>query len=430
MRQLDETPIDPEIAACLDAIDATLAGEPVDPRHAELAELALLLADERPRPRPGFTSDLDARVAQRFAAAPARVAGAAAAVDVRSRWPGWLGWPGWLAPRLIGGGLAAACGLALVIVVLGNLPTGSSSSSSSASSSSTPAGAAAPSSSAGASSSSSSAASSAASGAAERSPAASSPQSIAPAPAGAASSGVRALTLPPNNRKVVQSAQLDLTTTPNRIDQVAQEVFNVIGEADGIVDHSAVTQTGGPDGSADFELRVPSGNLSQTLARLSALRGAQVVSRTDNSQDVNSQFVSAKRQLADDQALRTGLLKQLAAAVTQQQIDSLKAQLRNAEASISSDQAALRQLNSQIDYSHVTVTVNAGSAPAPVIHHSAGGFTLGHAAHVAGRVLVIAAGVGLIALAGLLPVALLMALVAWVGFALRRRRREQALDLA
>ena len=423
MRHLDETPIDPEIAACLDAIDATLAGEPVDPRHAELAELALLLADERPRPRPAFSSNLDARVARRFVAAPSRVAGSAPAADARSRWPGWL------APRLIGGALAAACGLALVVVVLGNLPSGSSSFSSSASSSSTPSGVAAPSSSAGGNLSSSSAASSAASGSAKRAPAAGSTQSIAPATASIASGG-RALTLPPNNRKVVQSAQLDLTTTPSRIEQVAQEVFNVVGEANGIVDHSAVTQTGGPDGSANFELRVPSGNLSQTLAQLSALRGAQVASRTDNSQDVNSQYVSANRQLADDQALRTGLLKQLAAAVTQQQIDSLKTQLRNAEASISSDQAALRQLNSQIDYSHVTVTINASSAPAPVIHHSAGGFTLGHAAHVAGRVLVVAAGVGLIALAALLPVALLVALVAWVGFALRRRRREQALDLA
>ncbi|MEA2144949.1 MAG: hypothetical protein QOG59_536 [Solirubrobacteraceae bacterium] len=424
MRHLDETPIDPEIAACLDAIDATLAGEPVDPRHAELAELALLLADERPRPRPAFSSNLDARVAQRFAAAPSRPARSAPGADARSRWPSWL------APRLIGGGLAAACGLALVIVILGNLHTGSSSFSSS-SSSSTPYGVAAPSSAGGtSSSSSSSAASSAASGPAKRSPAASSTQSIAPATASAASPGGRALTLPPNNRKVVQSAQLDLTTTPSRIEQVAQEVFNVVGEANGIVDHSAVTQTGGPDGSANFELRVPSANLSHTLAQLSALRGAQVAARTDNSQDVNSQFVSAKRQLADDQALRTGLLRQLAAAVTQQQIDSLKAQLRNAEASISSDQSALRQLNSQIDYSHVTVTINASSPPTPVLHHSAGGFTLRHAAHVAGRVLVVAAGVGLIALAALLPVALLVALVAWVGFALRRRRREQALDLA
>ena len=68
MRRLDETPIDPEIAAKLDAIDATLAGEPVDPAHAELAELALLLAAERPRAEPAFAARARrARVERRFA---------------------------------------------------------------------------------------------------------------------------------------------------------------------------------------------------------------------------------------------------------------------------------------------------------------------------------------------------------------------------
>jgi uncharacterized protein DUF4349 len=419
MRHLDDTPLDPTIAAGLDAIDATLAGEPVDPRHAELAEVALLLADERPRLRPAFTSELDARVARRFAAAPSGLAGSAPAPGRRPQSQKW-----WR-PRLIGGALASACGLALVIVVLGN----NAGTLSSSSSSTTPAGIATPSPAAGGSSSTSAA--SAASGSAQRSPGAPSTQNVAPhAPATSTASRGQVLTLPPNSRKVIQSAQLDLTTTPSRIEQVAQEVFGVVGEANGIVDHSAVTQTGGPDGSANFELRLPSGNLSQTLAQLSALRGAQVASRTDNSQDVNSQYVSVNRQLTDDQALRTGLLKQLAAALTQQQIDSLKAQLHSAEASIASDQAAVRDLNSQINYSHVTVTINASPAPTPVIHHSAGGFTLGHSVHVAGRVLVVAAGVGLIALAALAPAALLAALVAWVGLALRRRRREQALDLA
>ncbi len=42
--------LDPRVLADLDAIDATLAGEPVYPAHAELAELALLLADATPRP--------------------------------------------------------------------------------------------------------------------------------------------------------------------------------------------------------------------------------------------------------------------------------------------------------------------------------------------------------------------------------------------
>ena len=79
--------------------------------------------------------------------------------------------------------------------------------------------------------------------------------------------------------------------------------------------------------------------------------------------------------------------------------------------------------------SQVTVTVNARNAPAPV-SHGGGGFGVGRAAHDAGRVLTVAAGVALIAIAALTPLALVAALVWWGGAALRRRRREQALDAA
>src|SRR5438105_8164411 len=99
MRRLDENPIDPEIAASLDAIDATLAGEPVDPEYADLAELALLLAAERPEMEPAFSRSLDERVERRFVARTPR--------PNRWRW--------WMAPA---GGLAAA-GVAAVAVVVG-----------------------------------------------------------------------------------------------------------------------------------------------------------------------------------------------------------------------------------------------------------------------------------------------------------------------
>src|SRR5690348_3944471 len=62
-----EQPLDPEIVAPLDAIDATLAGEPVDAEYAELAELALLLAADRPRVDAAFAARLDGRVESRFA---------------------------------------------------------------------------------------------------------------------------------------------------------------------------------------------------------------------------------------------------------------------------------------------------------------------------------------------------------------------------
>jgi hypothetical protein len=226
----------------------------------------------------------------------------------------------------------------------------------------------------------------------------------------------------------VQGAQLNLGAAPSRIDDVAQEIYDVIGQANGIVENSSVTQ-GGPAGYANFQLSVPSGSLGQTMTQLSSLGYAQVISRTDSSQDITDQYGAATRALADARALRTSLLKQLAAATTTEQIDSLKAQINDAEASISSDQATVNRLNHQVNYSEVYVTVQARTAPAP-ISHGGGGFTVGKAAHDAGRVLTVAAGVALIALAAITPVALVVALLWWVGSALKRRRREQALDSA
>jgi hypothetical protein len=236
---------------------------------------------------------------------------------------------------------------------------------------------------------------------------------------------------PANGRKSIQSAQLQLSTAPNRVDDVAQEAFDVVGQENGIVNRSSVTQTGNADGNAFMQLSVPSSALAQTMTKLSRLSYAHVASRTDNSQDVNNQYVQAKRRLADAQALRTSLLKQLANAVTTEQVDSLKAQIRDAERSISSDESSLAALNHRIAYSNISLTIFAGSQP-PVTptNHGSSGFTLGKAAHDAGRVLVVAAGVLLIGLAVLLPAAAIAALAWWAGGMITHRRRERALDLA
>ena len=225
----------------------------------------------------------------------------------------------------------------------------------------------------------------------------------------------------------MQSSQLALSAPASHIDDVAQEVFRVIGDENGVVNSSTVTASA--SGYAQFQLSVPSSALQATMTSLSQLRYASVSSRTDATQDVNGQYLSDQRQLADDRALRTSLLKQLANATTQAQIDSLNAQIRDAEASIRSDESTLAGLNHRINFSQISVTVNAAS-PVPVAHKSTGAFTLGKAAHDAGRVLTVAAGVALIALAALLPIALIVALIWWIWSALRRRRREQALDLA
>jgi hypothetical protein len=412
MRRADDDLIDPEIAAELEAIDATLAGEPVAPRHAEVAELALLLVATRPEPQAEFVSSLDARVHSRFARVDeAEPKGARA--DFR-RWFGPVA------------GLAAT--LAAVAVVVVALNSGGSQVALKAATSP-----AASSSSAGAASTS------AASGVPHRNakpaiPLAPDKQATYGAAASTATSSAavpnsgKVIAAPlPNGRKIVQSSQLALSAPASHIDDVAQEVFRVIGDENGVVNSSTVTASA--SGYAQFRLSVPSSALQATMTSLSELKYASVSSRTDATQDVNGQYLSDQRQLADDRALRTSLLKQLANATTQAQIDSLNAQIRDAEASIRRDESTLNGLNHRINFSQISVTVNTAS-PVPVAHKSTGSFTLGKAAHDAGRVLTVAAGVALIALAALLPIALIVALIWWIWSALRRRRREQALDLA
>ena len=200
----------------------------------------------------------------------------------------------------------------------------------------------------------------------------------------------------------------------------------MVGRQNGIVSNSNVT-SGTTSGYAQFELSIPSGSLPQTMAALSTLQYAHVASRTDTTQDVNDQYQADVRALADARALRTSLLKQLANATTQTQIDSLNARIHDAEASISSDEATLRRLSHQVSFSQVTLTINAGSTPVGA-SPGGGGFGFGKAAHDAGRVLTVAAGVALIVLAALVPLALIAALAWWIATLVRRRRREQALD--
>jgi hypothetical protein len=410
MKRTDE-PIDPEVIGQLDAIDATLAGDPVDPEYAELAELALLLAADRPQVDPAFATRMDARVERRFVAAPD------AAEPGRPR-------RSWSFGQLAG--LASAAVAAVVVVVVlgsggsGSHPVSPVAESTVAGSSAAPAAGVARSH--GSSSGSAASSSAGANNDVLRGPA----QAVGPTVTSAGASSP-APQPPSNGRRIVQSANLALNAAASRIDDVAQELFDVVGRENGVVNNSSVTA--GTDGYAQFQLSIPSGNLTATMTQLSQLRYAHVSSRTDSTQDVNGQYVSAGRRLADDQALRTSLLKQLAGAVTQNQIDSLKTQIHDVENAIARDQAAIRALNNRINYSRVQVTINASASPI-VRAHSSSGFTLGKAAHDAGRVLTVAAGVALITLAALVPVLLVGALGWWIAAALRRRRREQALDLA
>jgi hypothetical protein len=88
-------PLDPQIAADLATVDRSLAGLPVEGGETELAELALLLRDERPAAEPRWAAELDERAAAGFPAAAtgavrrARRGGAGAASRGSAEAAGW-----------------------------------------------------------------------------------------------------------------------------------------------------------------------------------------------------------------------------------------------------------------------------------------------------------------------------------------------------
>ena len=78
-----------------------------------------------------------------------------------------------------------------------------------------------------------------------------------------------------------------------------------------------------------------------------------------------------------------------------------------------------------IAFSRITLDVQAQEPP---VRH--GAFTPGRGLHDAGRVLAVTVGVIAIAAAALVPLAIVLACAWPLARALRRRRREQALDAA
>ncbi len=400
----------PDVERELEAIDHALDGRRVAADLTELGELALLLREERPRPTDGFGRHLDSRVARGF---PGR--------DPRARASGrrsgrrWFTWHEWMGPGLAG---ALALGLvALVVALPGGDNDEEASGGGSVAMSQESDGA-----------SGAAAAPQAAAEDSARSSDGDEAQSLAPGeptvpPApGQGSPGTDSR----NNRKVERSASLRLAAPPREIDTVSAGIQDVTRQQGGFVVASTVnsSRTGG---RGTFQLRIPTRNLDAAMAALSRL--AAVRERSQRSEDITAQAVSARSRLEDAKAERTSLLKQLAEADTVLKTESIRARLRIVSSEIEQARAEVRRVNNRASFSTVAVTLVADrSATAPGAEEDDGAWTPGDAWNDAVRVLEVIAGIALIMLAIALPLALLAAVVAILLRLGRRRRREHALD--
>lgn len=406
MRQRD--PLTPEQEHELDALDRALAGEPVQPHLRELEELVQDIRATAPEMTPGFAARLEHEVSEGFPTPREQPA--------RPRRPGrrWL--------LLPAAGSLAAVLVALVVVLgggrdettvdgpaaLGSAPSEQASPASAAptapDASSIPRRDAVP-------------------GSQAVPPSGGAADLAAPAPA-ARSQAIA----PQASRKVQRSASITLETPDARFDATTDAVNSTVARFGGIVASSQIGAGDDSGGEASFDLRIPTDRLDRALAALAKL--GHVTERSQSLDDITSSFASAQERLTDARAERRGLLRALARATTQAQIDSLKAQLRSAGSRIAVLKGRLASLRRRADLATVSLTVRGGGDGSGSATGGGGHWTPGDAAGDAVRVLEVLAGIALIGLAVLLPAGLIGLAVA-LGVRLgRRRRREAALDPA
>jgi Domain of unknown function (DUF4349) len=365
-------------AAELEAVDAALAGWRVDPDHAELAGLALLLRDERPEPDPAWAARLDRRVEADFPSRPRR----------RRNWQ----WVRRAVPAI------AVLLLLSPVALIAALPKGGDDSDGGGGEAAT-----------GVSRSSDSGGA----GAEELSGGGGQAALDAQLPkAGDPNSDAR------GRRNVQRSAELTLSAPRRELDRVASRIPGVAADLGGFVASSSVSSEGG----GDFRLRVPTGELDTAIERLSRLGRVRNVSRS--SLDITSTVVSARARLTDARTERESLLRQLAAADTVNETESIRARLDIVSREIASARNSLRRVRNRAHFANLRVDL----VPAGGVDE--GAWTPGDAFDDAFRVLEVAAGVAVIALAIVLPL-LALWLLAWLAHRIVvRRRRERSLDLA
>jgi hypothetical protein len=232
---------------------------------------------------------------------------------------------------------------------------------------------------------------------------------------------------PRKNREIARTADLVLATEPDQIRSVADGVNGVVNQFRGYVISSSV-QSGDAKGElgARFRMRLPAGTLQESLAALSEL--AHVESRTEGTLDITGRFISAQERIDENEARRQSLLNQLEQAVTQTEIDAIRAQLRTVSRQLSGARRDLARAQQRVQL--VPVTVSIVSDPDADAADDEGSWGVDDAIDDAGDVLSAAAGVALITGAVLAPLALIALIVALAWRLAVRRGRNRALDTA
>lgn len=221
------------------------------------------------------------------------------------------------------------------------------------------------------------------------------------------------------NRVEDRSAALVLQTETPKVREVSDQAISIVQGSGGIVVSSSLTERG-KRAYATLELSIPTRSLDATLEQLTGL--ATVKSLSEGSVDITRPFVWAEDELKDARAERKQLLEALGNATTDFEAEAIRKQLDDARDEISRAEAEFENIARRGRLADVSLNIEGKPAD------DDGSWSLGEAADDALDALETVAGVLLITTAILVPLGLLIAIVAFAVLALRRRRRERALE--
>jgi len=225
------------------------------------------------------------------------------------------------------------------------------------------------------------------------------------------------------HRDVERSAEMILGADPAEVGSDAAEVFDAVHAVDGIVLSSSVTGGAAGEAGARFDLLIPAAKLGDALAAFSAI--GTVVSRHEATDDITAPTVRLGEHLRDSRATIDGLLVQLAGADSDGERAEVEAELRAERRHAAALRSQATKLDRRANLSRVSLRIV--TDPGVTSPDEEGGWSVGDALGDAGHILGIAAGVTIVGLAILGPIALI-ALLAWlVNRARIRRGRERAL---
>ena len=159
---------------------------------------------------------------------------------------------------------------------------------------------------------------------------------------------------------------------------VADRIAQLAARDGGFVQSSQVRLQHGSGGEANLQLSLPSARLSAALAELARL--APTRAQSQSLQDITDEYGAARSKLSDAVAARQALLRALAKATTQGEIESLRSRLSLAGAAVTRARTAFASIARRGGNSTVEVNVLGD------VHAGGGRSTLSTGLHDAGDV--------------------------------------------